>query len=169
MLDKQTFLRNDPNFVRDLLASVPHVETVGEWLRKMGYDVKTMPLRIAPNLESMWDYSDNGDIYIHDKRIEVKQRKLDFDSLATFPYPSVMVDVAHTFDNAKVKPYAYILTNKATTGALVVLGETYPRWKKIEKFDRYKGRTRIFYDAPLDTCEYYSLENFSQKIFDFAN
>jgi hypothetical protein len=64
--------------------------------------------------------------------------------------------VCHTYDNARPKPYCYVITNRNMTHALVVdIRTTAHRWNKVTRFDHKRGREREFYECPvaLTRCE----------------
>jgi hypothetical protein len=150
---------DDASFVDDLLNSESHVAKVASWLRKCGYKPEVSKIRIRDNVENMNEFSDDGDLFVSDNRIEAKQRMLDFDSKESFPYQTIIVDVAHTWDRAEQKPLAYILTNKEITCCLVVLGSTFDCWNKISKWDRFKKRHRVFYECPISQTLFYHMDN----------
>lgn len=114
--------KNDPDFVNDLKKSDYCTRKIAAWLRKKGYDAVPKPIHIRPEASAMAGYSDGGDIFIGDKRIESKQRLINFTSKEDFPYPTIIVDVAHCWDDASPKPYAYFLANKSMSCCLVVRG-----------------------------------------------
>lgn len=150
---------DDPSFVGDLIQSDSHVRKVAQWIKRCGYGSPNVAeIRIRDRVENMRDFSDDGDIFAFGKRLEAKQRMVNFESRETFPYRTIIVDVAHTWDDAEHKPDAYILTNKQATCCLVVLGSTYPEWVRVQKWDRFKKRTRTFYECPIDHTLFYRMD-----------
>lgn len=154
MNNLQKFEVDDASFVSDLKSSQRTVWRAAQHLNEKGHNVTIRPLKIRPCVEEMNSYSDMGDIEII-QRVEVKKRNdIDFKSVSDFPYPSIIVDVAHTWDNAFPKPIAYMIFNASETGYILVKKNTFNSWKKIEKFDRFKKRKRTFYECPLSLCEF---------------
>ena len=149
---------DDASFVQDLLNSQSHVLKVANWLKACGYDPEVAEVRVRDKVENMRAFTDNGDLFVHGERIEAKQRMLKFSSKESFPYPTIIVDVAHAWDRAEKKPIAYILTNEDTTNCLVVLGSTFESWKKVSKWDRAKKRIRYFYECPVSETLFYSMD-----------
>lgn len=151
----------DPNFESDLKESQPYVELAAEWLRKVGCVAEVQPLKVRPDASKMGDYADDGDIHLirangKTARAEVKHRGLHFTSLRDYPYPTVIVDNAHTFDNAKKKPELYVIINKlATHGALIRVEFSRHAWVKTVKMDRGKNRNRTLYECPKELCEFF--------------
>ena len=144
----------DPTFVQDLQASQGVVWQAAKYIGSLGYTVTVRGTNVRPSPEEAPSYSDMGDIEII-QRIEVKKRiDIDFRSVDDFPYDSIIVDVAHTWDNAKQKPYAYMIYNSSLTGFILVKGSTFKHWIKVQKYDRQKKRKRIFYECPLQYCSY---------------
>jgi hypothetical protein len=146
----------DPTFREDLRASRVSVEIVARWLSDRGYPVIVRPVFERPSFEEMHDYSDDGDLEIL-QRIEVKQRTFDFTSKDNFPYPTLFVDNCHSYDNARPKPFAYVLLNKAMTHAFIVECRTFKHWKAIEVFDRKKKRMRKVYECPIGHATFVEL------------
>ena len=82
----------------------------------------------------MAEFADDGDLEIM-QRIEVKRRKsLTFSSKEDFPYNSLIVDVCHTYDKAKIKPYAYIILNEKMDCAFIAYSKHQKHWKKTVNF-----------------------------------
>lgn len=145
--------RTDPTFVQDLMDSQAAVDVVATYLRGRGYDVNVPELVVRPDASQRAQYSDGGDIQIT-QRVEVKHRKmLDFTSAASFPYPTIIVDVKHSYDRAAPKPYAYLILNRSMTTAFKVYGRTRPQWIVTRKLDRHAGREREFYECPIKLVE----------------
>jgi len=163
MTDLSHYDRDDPGFVGDLRASQKHVQIIAEWLRAKGLTVDILPTRIRPDVHQMSDYADDGDILVSKDggqkyRVEVKQRKLRFTSIDDFPYSSIIVDVAHTWDRADPKPAAYILTNIDITAAIVIKAKTSDQWVRTQKWDRFKKRNRTFLECPVSLGECHVIE-----------
>jgi hypothetical protein len=104
--------QKDPNFIKDLRESRDAVMVAAEWLNKKGFPVVIKPTFERPKSSDMAEFADDGDLEIM-QRIEVKRRKsLTFTSKEDFPYDTLIIDVCHTYDKAKIKPYAYIILNE---------------------------------------------------------
>lgn len=158
MTDLAQYDIDDPGFVNDLKASESHVHKVAQWLRERGHKVREKEIRIRPDVHQMRDYADDGDLEIKERgRVEVKQRKVQFTSKESFPYDTIIVDVAHTWENANPKPIAYILTNKDTTACLIVETSTSEYWIEVKKWDRFKKRERRFLECPIKYCKFFSM------------
>ena len=147
----------DATFVEDLRESQQYVWQAAQWLSQKGYNVTVRKTNVRPSAEQMREYADSGDIEII-QRVEVKRRKLAFTCREDYPYKTVFVDVAHTFDNAICKPYAYIVINESATHCLIVKGETSKQWIKSTKLDRAKNRERMFYECPLELCQFFAFD-----------
>ena len=105
----------------------------------------------------MSNFSDSGDLEIL-QRVEVKQRKsLTFTSRDDFAYPTLIVDACHCYDNARPKPFAYVILNRAMTAAFLVPNASRSHWLKIKKYDRFKGRERCFYECPIEHLQFVTL------------
>ena len=101
--------------------------------------------RLRPTLEQFAQFSDDGyDIIAGNTTVEVKERRLRFTSPDDFPYPDMIVDVAHKRNHADV----YIITSQGGTHAIVLDGTRRNDWFERSIYDRQKGRTRNFILAP---------------------
>ena len=151
MADLADVERDDPTFVEDLRRSAAAVWRVAQWLHARGNNVTIRPLRVREDIRQMSDYADTGDLEII-QRVEVKHRDLDFNDKESFraKFATMIVDVAHTWDQARPKPYAYVVVNRAETVAAIVMGHTFPRWQRVKRWDKKKNREREFYVCPVD-------------------
>lgn len=147
--------QNDPHFERDLKESMIHVEKVAKMFNDRGIRTTTPDTKIRPTEEQMRDFTDNGDLWVHPPcggsplKIECKQRKFNFDSVESFPYPDVMVSNCHTHDRANPKPAFYVITDHDVQCVLVVPVSTFEQWTRRDNvWDRFKKRYRNFYNAP---------------------
>jgi hypothetical protein len=145
----------DPTFRADLEDSSRWVQKVASWLHDSGNRVVLNPVRFRPSSDRLEEYSDDGDLgIIH--RLEVKHRNLSFTGAEDFPYPTIIVDAARLWDEAKPKPYGYILLNQKGTHAAVALGRDWKKWKKTKRKDsmRTPPREREYYEAPVHTLRF---------------
>ena len=147
--------QTDPTFVADLRESRNAVHRASEWLASLGYPTMVMPSACRPDPSQMSDFSDDGDLQVV-MRVEVKRRNINF-TAGNFPYPTIIVDVAHTWDNASPKPLSYIIFNQDMTSACVVPGHTSTHWVKTKKHDTHKNRERVFYECPTEHAKWIDL------------
>jgi hypothetical protein len=157
MYSAQHYAQHDASFVQDLQTSDRYVRIAAHWLQSLGFDVRVKPLRIRPDEAHMAEFADQGDLeIIHRRRVEVKRRiDIEFTGPDDYPYPTVFVDVAHTWDRAVNKPYAYLIFNKDASVCIIVKGETAQHWIKRQHFDAAKQRERTFYECPVEFCRWY--------------
>ena len=147
----------DPTFVEDLRASHSAVQVAAEWLRSSGYPVIVRPTFVRPTVEERREYSDDGDLEIL-QRVEVKQRPdMDFREPRDFKFKTIIVDVCHTYDQARPKPHAYMILNASLSAAFVVKCSTRPQWSRVWRTAR--GREREYYECPLNLTEFVRMPN----------
>jgi hypothetical protein len=151
----------DPTFVDDLEASQEAVWHVARWLSNtFKQQVSVRPVHIRPDdqLDERMKYSDEGDLQII-KRVEVKERKgITFTSLKDFPFKEVIVDVIHSYDNAVIKPYMYVILSADHKYCLVVPSSTRSSWRGEMIMDEHAGRKRGFYLCPINLCTCYAMK-----------
>jgi hypothetical protein len=158
MTDFEVYDKKDPNFINDLRESRTAVSIAAEWLNRKGYPVVIKPTFERPKSSDMAEFADDGDLEIM-QRIEVKRRKsLTFSSKEDFPYDSLIVDVCHSYDKAKIKPYAYIILNEKMDCAFIAYSKHQKHWKKTVKADRFKGRDREFYECPMEYIKFVKIK-----------
>jgi hypothetical protein len=151
--------QTDPTFVEDLANSVSAVLAVARYLSAKGYAVEIPPGLIRPTPEENEIYRDNGDLFVLRKtRIEVKHRpELHFTGAADFPFPTMIVDVAHSWDRANPKPARYLICNDDLSHAGVIEAGTREHWIQTERLDRHCGRTRSYYECPIELVQFIRL------------
>jgi len=137
----------DPTFAADLAASGDAVWHVAKWLQDRGHHVIVRAVRVRPTPEAALEYSDAGDLEIL-QRVEVARRGFEFTNAADYPFETVFVDNAHSFDGANPKPFAYVLLNRSMTHAAIVDGRTCKHWRKTSVSS--KGLPRTLYECPLE-------------------
>lgn len=166
MTDLNHYEKYDSSFVQDLKDSDKHVDIVAKWLQEklIKHNLKVIKkrIKIRKKIEDMSKFSDDGDLEIHHpdgriERIEVKRRFINFTNKYDFPYPTIFVDVAHTWERANPKPSGYILTNSKCTVCAIVRSRTSKRWIKTNKYDNKKKRYRKFYECPKEYIEFVSM------------
>ena len=146
----------DPTFEQDLQDSNDHVWRVAQWLQGRGMPSAVNPVWVRPSVDQRVEFADGGDITML-QRVEVKHRFIDFTSAEDFPYKTIIVDVSHTWDNARPKAYMYVLTNKEITHCCIVKSSTRKYWEKLRKFDSRVNREREFYECPIEYCRFMAM------------
>lgn len=148
---------SDESFIRALTASIRHVEHVAAWLRTFGKTVVVNPVKIRDKRENWQAFSDNGDLIVDGRRVEVKERNFWFESREQFRLPTIIVDEANFWDRAAEKPFAYVLTNRQWSACFVVMGSTQAEWTRKTRYDRYKHRDREFYECPIGLARFFRM------------
>ena len=152
----------DPTFVDDLKESELAVWVAAKWLHSRGHFVLIPPTIIRPDARERAAYSDGGDLQIirkpkrHWERVEVKRRlSINFTDGVDFPFETVIVDVAHSWDNADPKPVGYIIVSSdLSSGMIVNTKTTSSKWRRVEKYDAHVKRSREYYECPVNLCKF---------------
>ena len=152
----------DPTFTEDLALSQEAVWLAARILNKLGIPAVPTPLRVRPTPEERNQYADSGDITIV-QNVETKQRfsvsftcAEDYRGKNGTKYDTVMVDVAHHFDQAHPKPWGYMIFNEDMSAWAWVPGSTHRKW--IKKTLPMRGRQRTCYFCPIGLCKFYRVE-----------
>jgi len=118
--------------------------------------VNTAP--ILDDHKNWKSYADMGDISIA-QRVEVKQLGVNFTNSDDFPFaPKFIVCARHAWDNARPKPYAYIILSKDSQTAAIVYGSTHEHWGVERRRDsRYVDFEQDFYFCPLSLVKFINL------------
>jgi hypothetical protein len=143
----------DPTFKDDLKESQKYVWKAAKWLNSIGHSAAVNPTYVRPAASQRAEYSDGGDITML-QRVEVKRRKIEFKTKEEWPYPTVMVDVAHTYDSKRPKPFMYIIQNNDATAGFIIMGSTDSTWQRVSR--KTAGRVRDHYECPLDQAVFVS-------------
>lgn len=153
--DLSNYERDDPTFSHDLRESHSTSLLVAQWLQMRGHDVIVYGHHERPSVEQMAEYNDGGaDIAILHK-MDVKRRpSMHFTCLSDFDKPTIFVTGVHTYDRARVKPWAYINVNAQGTHAAIVMGSTAKFWTKGEVYDKKKKRVRHNYECPKEHLQF---------------
>lgn len=84
--------------------------------------------------------------------VEVKSRSIVFSAKPeSFPYPTIFVDRASTYDAKTVKPYATLHISTETKDVLALPGASKPTWSLVSKWDHKQSRQMPeAYEAPKE-------------------
>jgi len=141
---------------------------VCEWLLEQGFDAEVRLSKLAPDYDSRLEYSDSGDIKVtirgKDYRYEVKNRELDFDSVDSFPYPSIIVDEKYKVDrNHELPLWGYAIVNRNRTGFITISSLTRDTWFVKDGFDSFLKEKRTYVHCPkLKSLRYINLKGDSK-------
>jgi hypothetical protein len=149
--------KTDPTFVDDLVASFDAVFEGAKWVHSKGYNVLIPKMRVRDKVENRMDFSDDGD-FLYRKELghawrtgEVKERGIQFKS-GSFPFPTIIVDVAH-----KKVADLYLIYSSDRACVAIIKGDTSDRWSLTKRYDARIGREREYVEAPLDAVRFVNL------------
>ena len=106
---------------------------------------------------------DDGDLEVYKNnnkyRVEVKGLSADFTCAEDWKYGNKFIVCAkHSYDQAKTKPYAYMILNKNRTHVAIVKTTTKNDWYvEYRKDSRYNDFGQECYFCPLDKIEWRKL------------
>ena len=150
--------RDFQRFVKHLSESHEGVISAANWLNSLGYSVTIPPSTVSDSYENRMKHVDNGDLYIN-MRVEVKTLGITFTSRADWKFGDKFIVCAkHSFDNAKPKPYAYIIQSADLKHIAVVHSTTFKQWySESRKDSRYEDVTQDFYLCPIDLVRFHAV------------
>lgn len=154
----ETRQRDFQKFVKHLSESHEGVISAANWLNSLGYSVTIPPSTVSDSYENRMKHVDNGDLYIN-MRVEVKTLGITFTSRADWKFGDKFIVCAkHSFDNAKPKPYAYIIQSADLKHIAVVHSTTFKQWySESRKDSRYEDVTQDFYLCPIDLVRFHAV------------
>ena len=152
--NKENFKR----FVEHLGDSHDGVWNVAHWLNDRGYSVTVPPTSVAKSYEDRMNHVDGGDLFIQ-QRIEVKTLGINFTCKEDWKFGDKFIVCAkHSYDNARPKPYAYIIQSADMTHLAVVNSSTFKQWYVEKRNDsRYVEYTQEFYLCPIDLVKFFKI------------
>lgn len=125
------------------------VDLICRWLNRKGFDAKKIPATKTPDYKHRMQHTDDGDIAAlikgKQQRVEVKGSSKRFDSIESYPYPTVIIDEAYKVTKEHTLPlYGYVIVNKQRTGFLAIPFTTKEHWYTSDKFDSIMQQKRKF-------------------------
>ena len=147
--------RDYQRFLNHLDESHMGVFCAARWLSSRGYAVSIQPTTTAEHYSDRMDHVDSGDLYIS-MRVEVKTLSVNFTCKEDWPFGEKFIVCAkHSFDNARPKPYGYIIQSADLKHAAVVSASSFKQWYSESRRDsRYEDMTQNFYLCPLDVVKF---------------
>ena len=126
-------------FKKRFYRSQEAVYLTAQWFQKQGIkDIIIPKFTVAKDHKDWKKHTDNGDLIVQGKRIEVKGlNKPIYNFTRTKPYPrkTWIVCAKHSFDMAEPTPYIYIIWNKQRTHFGYIKTETKKDWKTFTMRD----------------------------------
>jgi hypothetical protein len=155
---------NHKRFLKHLSESGEAVEKAAAWFKGKGYEVEVPETRFAGTHLDWKDYADEGDLFVRKEvdavwdRIEVKRRGVEFSCREDYPFPSFFVCARHSFDRARLKPFAFLIFDSDLSHMGIVFGSGWQRWRVVKRFDRrYEGVWQAIYEADLGDVRFRSV------------
>ena len=147
-------MKEDHKFKQDFNASQEAVLKVAGYLQKIGREIMLPAIKFRPSNKERNNYRDQGDLKVL-KTHQVKRRGLEFDSLESYPYPTVIVDEEYKINlQYQNPPQGYWVLNKNMSGAIFVSWDTKGEWIVEEKRDGEQKRECRFMVCPKEYCRY---------------
>tara|TARA_R100000808_G_C2100421_1_gene117684 strand:+ start:84 stop:557 length:474 start_codon:yes stop_codon:yes gene_type:complete len=154
---------NHKKFLNHLDDSTESVFISALYLYKKGCSVKINAMEKASSHKDWKSCRDDGDLEVYKNnnkyRVEVKGLSADFTCAEDWKYGNKFIVCAkHSYDQAKTKPYAYMILNKNRTHVAIVKTTTKNDWYvEYRKDSRYNDFGQECYFCPLDKIEWRKL------------
>ena len=150
--------RDHQKFLKHLGESSDGVLSAAKWLSKRGYSVTMPPTTSSEKYADRMNHVDGGDLFIN-LRIEVKTLGVNFTNKEDWKFGAKFIVCAkHSFDNAKPKPYGYIIQSADLQHIAVVNTSTFKQWYVEGRRDsRYEDYTQDFYLCPIDLVKFFKV------------
>jgi hypothetical protein len=147
-------------FLKHLDASEKARWLVASYLVSHSEKVTIAPMRKLSHHKQWRDFVDDGDLYMGDKRVEVKHLSASFTSAEDWPFGyNFIVCASHSWDLANPKPHIYFILSKDLTHVALVYGEDHPSWRMERRIDsRYQESNQMYYFSPIEKVMFMKLE-----------
>jgi hypothetical protein len=136
-------------FEGQLAVGSKWADYVADYLNSKGVLCEATPMRIAQPPEEIKEFTqtDKDITFTHlPGNLEVKSRNHLFSNIPrNYPYGSIFVDTVSGWEQKQEKPIAVVSVSQINGCMLVCPADTYSTWKKIERFDKYRGYSDVFY------------------------
>lgn len=125
-----------------------------------GIDVLVTGIKKAPSRAEYKKYQDIGDMFIRKgnlwNKIETKRLSVNFTCKNDWRYKDKFIVCAkHSYDLAKQKANAYVISNDKMTHVAIVRKSSQGKWFPAVKPDsRYKDYKQVFYFCPIEFVEF---------------
>ena len=121
-----------------------------------------MPFTKAATYADRMNHVDDGDIKTLVEgaiwRVEVKGSGTAFTSIASFKYPTIIIDEEYKINKQHEFPlWGYAIVNKQRSGLFWIPATTKEHWKSETRFDSKMQKERTFVESPKHCVEYYGL------------
>ncbi len=143
-----------------LTYSTEGTMAIAKWFVDNGIDVFIKGIKKAPTRAQWKKYADKGDTFICKEgiwnKIETKRLSIDFTNKRDCCCKDKLIICAkHSYDNAKRKAHAYVITNDKMTHVAIVRNSSASEWyTDVKKDSRYVGYCQEFYLCPIDLVEF---------------
>jgi len=134
-------------FLAALEKSQQAVCAVAVYLTRLGQTIQMNGMHKAPTPQQRDVFRDLGDLHIL-KRLEVKQRTIDWTCREDYPFPDILVTGKSSFDQGE-RPLGFIILNRTGTHAAMINSDTRHRWE-VRRVHHNRGTEAETYVAPLD-------------------
>ncbi len=147
-------------FLESLIRSSEGTLAIAKMFIDTGIDVLVAGIKKAPSRAEYKKYQDAGDMFIRKgglwNKIETKRLSVDFTCRQDWPFKgNFIVCAKHSYDLAKQKASAYIISNDKMTHVAVVRNSSQSKWLAAVKQDsRYKNYKQEFYFCPIELVEF---------------
>lgn len=135
-------------FKRYLAEGYAYQGVAAAILTQLGLQVQLPDLRVAPTPEQWADYTDEYDLLVEGRRIDVKSSSRAWTCIDDWPVEFggwAIVDNVGAFDRKDHKPVAYLLISQPTAAILVVPVSTRPTWRVIQRWNARQSFHQEFY------------------------
>lgn len=150
---------SDAAFLNRLRDSKQYATLAAHILSGMGYPVTIRPVFERPDVRQRADYADHGDLEII-QVVEVKHRQeLHFTSREDYPFKTIIVDMASSYDAKRPKPVMYMIFNSEATHYALVMCRTFKQWRKRSKLNSLNNVTSDYYECPINLVEFREVKN----------
>tara|TARA_R110000764_G_scaffold186593_1_gene272027 strand:- start:28 stop:507 length:480 start_codon:yes stop_codon:yes gene_type:complete len=133
---------------------------VAKFLVGWGESVTINPTKKAKTHSEWKKFTDNGDLYMGDKRVEVKHLSCSFTCKEDWPFGyNFIVCATHAWNRSDPKPDYFFVLSSNMENVAVVSGEDRDSWYTGDRVDsRYENVEQSFLFTPVNKVNFFKLE-----------
>jgi hypothetical protein len=145
-----SWISDSSHFKRELTEGFQYQEGLLIQLWCEGLDIDYNNLEFRKNFADRKRFQNEKDAVVNGHRLEIKSRRLSFNSVTDYPFDTIIVDTVKKWNLREPKPIALALISRPTKSVIAIPASTESEWHMIDRVDKVRGFDEQFYVAPKE-------------------